>query len=258
MSNILDRIENQLKTFVEEKLTRLFSSENDKSLATMFLSIIIQNAVETAPDRLTSPDLFFLVVPQVEVEGWMEKKSLLDEIANEIYVHITETGMAMNNYPRIVIEASDDPHQKLPLINAFVTPLSDPLVNTTAFVIQDEDLPDVSLPPNALIIVNGDLTFHLQNPIINIGRKSTADLVIDDPQVSREHLQLRARDGRYILFDLGSLGGTFINNKSIQVSTLVSGDVIRIGNTNLIYSDEGKMSTTTNPMQSSTTKKENE
>ena len=254
MSNLMDRIEQQLKTFVEEKLTGLFSSENEKPLVDMFLSVLIQNAVETRPGELTAPDLFSLIVPPPELAHWMEKKSLLDEIANEIYNHITETGMVMNNFPRIVIEASDDPQQKHPLINTSITPPSGPLVDTTAFTLDGEEITDDTLPPNALVVVNGSLTFRLHNPVISIGRKSSTDLVIEDLQVSREHLQLRARNGKYILFDLGSLGGTYINNKRVQVSTLVAGDVIRIGNTNLIYNDDAKTETTTNPMHTSTTK----
>ena len=58
---------------------------------------------------------------------------------------------------------------------------------------------------------------------------------IDDPLVSRDHLLLRAKQGYYLLFDLSSTGGTFINNQPVKTATLKPGDVVRIGKTLLIY-----------------------
>jgi len=56
--------------------------------------------------------------------------------------------------------------------------------------------------------------------------------------VSRDHAQLRAQQGRYILFDLSSTGGTIINNHRIHSATLKPGDVIRMGKTILVYNQE--------------------
>lgn len=247
-TRLLDHIEQQLKLLIEDKLVGLFSSDADRPLVDMFLSILATNAIELENGKVIVPDLFLLIVPQGELEQWMEKRTLLDEIANEIYSHSIEANLQMNAYPKIIIESSTDLRQKHPIIQASISQTSDPLVDTTAFEVPESNDSHDLLPPNAIIIINGATSFSLQKPVINIGRRTTADLAIDDIQVSREHLQLRARNGRYILFDLGSLGGTTINNQHCQSATLVSGDVIQIGNTNLIYNDDARNHTTTNPM----------
>jgi pSer/pThr/pTyr-binding forkhead associated (FHA) protein len=49
---------------------------------------------------------------------------------------------------------------------------------------------------------------------------------------------LRAQQGRYLLFDLSSTGGTTVNNHRIHTTTLKPGDVIRMGKTILVYNQE--------------------
>ncbi|MGC9089957.1 MAG: FHA domain-containing protein, partial [Caldisericia bacterium] len=63
-----------------------------------------------------------------------------------------------------------------------------------------------------------------------IGRSSTCDVRVDDPQVSRIHSLIYFKDGRYYLKDLDSENGTFINGKKISDTVINPGDKIEIGN----------------------------
>ena len=54
-------------------------------------------------------------------------------------------------------------------------------------------------PENAYFIINGKEQLYLTKAIIKIGRRSTSDIQIDDPLVSRDHLLLRAKQGYYLL-----------------------------------------------------------
>jgi len=93
-------------------------------------------------------------------------------------------------------------------------------------------------PERAYFIINGKEQVYLSKTIIKIGRRSSSDIQIDDPMISRDHLQLRAQHGHYLLFDLSSTGGTFVNNQPVKSATLKPGDVIRIGKTLLIYNQD--------------------
>ena len=66
--------------------------------------------------------------------------------------------------------------------------------------------------------------------------------VVDDRAVSRYHLQLRLRFGRYTLFDIQSQGGTLVNEVKIKEHNLQTGDVIQIGNTRLVYMEDRPIS----------------
>ena len=62
--------------------------------------------------------------------------------------------------------------------------------------------------------------------------------MVDDPRVSRVHSQLRAVRGRYLLFDLDSTGGTFLNGERIRQALLSPGDVITLAGVPLVYGQD--------------------
>ena len=85
-----------------------------------------------------------------------------------------------------------------------------------------------------LIIVQGPGTGHTftlgTDPII-IGREApSAKFVIADPAVSRRHAQISRQDDGYVIEDLNSTNGTFINaQRVVGVVPLTPGDLIELG-----------------------------
>src|SRR5712691_10474459 len=71
---------------------------------------------------------------------------------------------------------------------------------------------------------------------LRIGRGEQNDLRLNDGSVSRDHAFLRRVDGRYLLSDVGSQNGTFVNGRRVYApSALQSGDRIRAGTTELTF-----------------------
>src|SRR5579859_6712210 len=71
---------------------------------------------------------------------------------------------------------------------------------------------------------------------LRIGRGDKNDLQLNDASVSRYHAFLRRVDGRYLLSDVGSQNGTFVNDRQVHApSALQSGDRIRAGTTELTF-----------------------
>ena len=82
----------------------------------------------------------------------------------------------------------------------------------------------------------------LAEPITVIGRGSDADIVINDPGVSRKHAEIRITPTGVILTDLGSTNGTFVEGHRIDAATLLDGNQITVGNTRFLFwmsDDEG-------------------
>ncbi len=72
--------------------------------------------------------------------------------------------------------------------------------------------------------------FELNETEITVGRDIHAGIVINIPEVSRRHARFRRDAGGYILEDLGSTNGTFVNGQRLMApTTLRSGDTIRFG-----------------------------
>ncbi len=71
-----------------------------------------------------------------------------------------------------------------------------------------------------------------------IGRTPENDLEVKDALISRRHSSIVKKGDRYVVYDLGSSNGTFVNNEKIEMKVLDDGDVIRIGDTEITYNDE--------------------
>ena len=72
-------------------------------------------------------------------------------------------------------------------------------------------------------------------PINSLGRHPNNSIQLLDKIVSKEHCILEQRDGGFVLRDLGSLNGTYVNGERIRTATLTTGDEVRIGRYVLLY-----------------------
>ena len=79
----------------------------------------------------------------------------------------------------------------------------------------------------------------LRKPQVSIGRAPDNDVVIDNLAVSGHHAKLLVEEGRYMVEDLNSMNGTFLNNQRVRRSPLKGGDEILIGKHSLVFDDEG-------------------
>jgi hypothetical protein len=68
-----------------------------------------------------------------------------------------------------------------------------------------------------------------------LGRAKLNDIVLEDVSVSSEHCRIRPEDGGFVLHDLRSTNGTYINDKRIATEYLSAGDVITVGETHLLF-----------------------
>jgi len=73
-------------------------------------------------------------------------------------------------------------------------------------------------------------TYHFTQDVIEIGRIPTADIFIDNSGISRQHTRIeRSIGGPYIVKDMGSTNGTYLNDIQINEAALNSNDVISLG-----------------------------
>jgi hypothetical protein len=83
-----------------------------------------------------------------------------------------------------------------------------------------------------LVVSEGELAGHrwtLANDEMMIGRGNDADIILPERQVSRYHSKIHYRDGRYLLEDLDSKNGTFLNGHQVTGTVPIQdGDEIQI------------------------------
>ena len=78
--------------------------------------------------------------------------------------------------------------------------------------------------------------FLLDTDVVTVGRHPDSDIFLDDISVSRRHATFTRGDSGYVVSDLGSLNGSYVNRDRIDNDvTLTGGDEVQIGKYRLIY-----------------------
>jgi FHA domain/von Willebrand factor type A domain len=69
----------------------------------------------------------------------------------------------------------------------------------------------------------------------SLGRARANDIVLEDIAVSNEHCRIRLEDGAFVVHDLKSTNGTYVNERKVSHHPLAAGDVLKLGETSLQY-----------------------
>jgi hypothetical protein len=88
-----------------------------------------------------------------------------------------------------------------------------------------------------LVLLGGDSSkeWTLNLDEATLGRSSSNEIVINDPNTSRRHAQVARRSGEWWIVDLGSTNGTLVNDVLIKERRLLPGDRIKLGATELEF-----------------------
>ncbi|MCA9562725.1 MAG: GGDEF domain-containing protein [Myxococcales bacterium] len=106
--------------------------------------------------------------------------------------------------------------------------------DSTVVTVIREDGPVAEVGDACLVVINGaDLgkRYPLTRLSTVIGRSSKTDVQIEEDAISRNHAMIVNRGDRYLLKDLGSTNGTYVNDRPVEELDLRDGDLIKIGRT---------------------------
>jgi len=78
-------------------------------------------------------------------------------------------------------------------------------------------------------------TIPLHEEITTIGSVAGNTIVLSDPAVSRKHMGIRRMGKRFEFADLGSTNGVYINGHRVPKKQLSTGDIMRVGNTEMVF-----------------------
>src|SRR5262245_50069810 len=233
MKDHLSRLEARVEALVEGTFARLFAGHvHPRDVAVQLARALEDSAASGTPAthyavRLNPADAQALQQSQPDLE-----LVLADELVNLA----RQAGLTLPEPPTVSLRAETNmkPHSVLVTAEGRAVPTS----ATQTMTPVRPAVPEAPAAPRAFLIVDGERTVVLSKPVIGLGRRFDNDIVVDDARVSRTHAQLRLRFGRYVVYDLGSTGGTFVNGIKVEECVLRAGDVISLGGIPLIYGEE--------------------
>jgi hypothetical protein len=235
----LDQLESKLQALVEDQLAGLLPGQKtEERIIQRIATALKQNIIEKKEDGAIAPNVFTLIVPPESSPLWQEQ-GILELLKNIIVTASREVGLKVVGTPTVTITTDNNyTMDELSVVASHkLAPVGDTKGMENPGPDQSSDQAD-AIPENAFLIVEGVKVFSLVETLVNIGRRLDNHLVIDDPRVSRNHAQLRSIKGRFVLFDLSSTGGTFVNGQRTSQTVLYPGDVISLAGVTLIFGQD--------------------
>ncbi len=95
--------------------------------------------------------------------------------------------------------------------------------------VEDNDL------PSAKVRIRNRIEKLSRNEEFTIGKAPDNDLVVAELGVSRRHAKIRPEKGGYVVYDLVSTRGTYVNGQKITKRVLRDGDEIKVGPDPVIF-----------------------
>lgn len=252
----LKELEAQLQNLIEVRLLSVFPGQKmDDTVIQKLAAAMHTNLITREGDSPLAPNVYTIIVNPAAVKDW-QQPSMLETLMGIVKTAGQEAGFSFSTQPEITISTDNSlaPNE----VNVMASTRVEPMAETKGLLNNHTGENDASnhLPENAFLIIEGVKVFPLTLPVVNIGRRMDNQLVIDDPRVSRTHAQLRAINGRFVLFDLNSTGGTFVNGQRASQTVLYAGDVISLAGVALIFGQDnpphGTDTIDTSPMDPAT------
>jgi hypothetical protein len=222
---------------IEGSAARLFPTiQTQHDLAEQLVEAM-REGIQTGPDgELIGPNLFILEVHPLQAEGLNANPLLLDGLTQALQEAGAEAGLTFTSPLAVRVSESADVVPGEIRVKAMHS--QEGLTDTTAIEASPSEGGPIDIPPNAFLIVDGLQIFPLRQAVINIGRRTDNHLVIEDVRISRLHAQLRVVRSQFVIFDLESTGGTWVNGERVRQKVLQPGDVISLSGLPIIYGQE--------------------
>lgn len=229
----LQRFENRLEQMISGVFARTFRSAVQPVEISAALNREVDNSAQIlSRDRRLVPNNFVVELSEADHERFAGLGPQLPrELTEMLREHAAQQSYVFTGPVSIALESSAD-------------------LTTGRFRVRSRAVSSASMTggdptdtqvrrASATLELNGE-HLPLAPPGIVIGRGNDADLRIDDPGVSRKHIEIRVEEPqdvrgepRITVHDLGSTNGMSVNGRRVEKATLADGATIRIGNTNM-------------------------
>jgi pSer/pThr/pTyr-binding forkhead associated (FHA) protein len=234
----LDQLEAKIQSLVENQLTGIMPGiKLEDRIIQKLTTALKQNIIEQKDKGAVAPNMYTLVVAGNSAAMW-DNSRILDTLKYIIYTAGKDVGLIFETAPTITITTNDSYSEGE--VSVIASHKLEPVEETQGMATNPnpESETNDTIPENAFLIIEGVKVHPLKESVVNIGRRLENHLVIDDPRISRNHAQLRAIKGRFVLFDLNSTGGTFVNGQRTSQTVLYPGDVISLAGVALIFGQD--------------------
>jgi len=243
--NRIERFEALAERLVEGTFARLFAGYLHPLEVATHLARAMEDRRVRAPDgTFLAPTHYWIYLHPKDFGPLIaQRPSLAEDLAEHVARLAQEAGLTLTGPPVVAVEPLLDVPPRSVRVEARWEPSEEIAAGSTREMAEEEQeairaAAEEERRGQPFLIIDGERHVDLTEPVVNIGRALDNDVILEDPRVSRHHAQLRRRFGRYVLYDLGSSGGTTVNGYPVQECVLQPGDVLSFAGVEVIYGED--------------------
>jgi hypothetical protein len=242
--SVLRNLESKIAGLVEGTFSRAFRSEVRPVEIARKLAREMEDHKSLSVSRTYVPNEYKVFLSPRDRERFADyEPALAGELAGYLLEHARRERLALLSRPVVEFETDDrlglgEFGIQTAVVQPHDEPDREPAVEQSGRTMVYSSAGRVAAPleeraharsQSALLVMDGRRTVVGPGGV-TIGRSRQADVVIDDPNVSRQHAEIRPRGGSWVLTDLGSTNGSSLNGRRIAgPEVLKPGDEIEIG-----------------------------
>jgi hypothetical protein len=233
----LSNLEQIFEHLLENSVARIFGEKAPVALfATQLARAMSDGIKRDESGKAHAPDQYALTMNPKDANALLsEAPGIQNQFSDAIVQAAREQDCTLGREPHVTVAA--DPTLAGGQVRVVSWHSNTPLEFTQAMQREERQEPG-SLPEGAYLIIDGGKHFPLDRSVINLGRRIDNQIILEDPHVSRTHAQIRAKQGSFVIFDVGSTTGTSVNGRRISEQILKAGDVITIANVRMVYGED--------------------
>jgi hypothetical protein len=232
----LRRFEQFMEQLVEGSMARMFRSSIQPVEIARRLEKAMESNQRISVKRVIVPSFYRAYLhPQDFAAFQPVRQQIEQELATYLSELASERDFVLLEQPRVVL--AEDPAVPRRSIQVVAEMGSNQVDQPNMTKIMQVDQAVSRSSCAFLLLQTGDTSqaLPIATTMVSIGRGLDNDIILEDTRVSRKHAQLRYRQRRFWLTDLGSTNGTFVNGERIAERALRDGDVISLGGLELVF-----------------------
>jgi pSer/pThr/pTyr-binding forkhead associated (FHA) protein len=240
----LAKFESKAEQWIEGTFGRMFGGRLQPLEVAGALARVMEDEQFTSDSgEHFAPNLYWVYLNPADYDALRESQPDLPvDLARSLIELATRANLRMPDQPIVEIRSDERiPHKQVSVAAQYVPQTTAPIGQTAEIAIEQvnalRQAGDAS-HTQSFLILDGRRHVSLTKPVVTLGRALDNDVVIDDPRASRHHAQLRLRQGRYVLYDTGSSGGTLVNQQPVSEVVLNAGDVISLAGAQIIFGED--------------------
>lgn len=235
----LSRFEQLMENMVEGSVARLFRSPVQPVEIARRLERAMESQQSISVKRVIVPSFYKAYLNPADFAAFQPVRAQLEqEMATYLSELAQERSFSMLEHPRVVL--AEDPSVPKRSIQVVAEMTNSGGAETTQVMAPAVMPAQPARKSHALLLLQtpgGPQPVPLESTAVSLGRGLGNDVILEDTRVSRHHAQLRYRQRRFWIADLGSTNGTFVNGERVSETALRDGDVISLGGLELTFRD---------------------